>query len=183
MPSEDCIREVFRDWVLAGVRSGPTSEEHVDRMAAIWARVLPLGDEDFRTRADQWLARAAEPWWPLPGAIMQMPGNGVGPVVLSDEVRKRMQKRADEIAGELWAEVVLPLARRGAGLPEGPTCEDEAEEEAVREGVRAVGGLRAVGALEVDSRAMAEKRALFVGSAAAVLRGRWGRKFRVVRSG
>lgn len=175
MPSDDAIREVFRDWVLAGVRQGPATEAHVERMAEIWARVLPLSDEDFRCRANQWLQRAVEPWWPLPGAIMQMPGLGTGPVLVSEDQVRRMQKRSEEIAGELWAEVVMPLARRGSVTAEG-SCEDEAEEEAVREGLRAIGGLRAVGSLEVDSRAMGEKRAVFLGAAANVLRRKWGGK-------
>lgn len=181
MPSHEAIADVFEVFSLAGLQGGPQPGLHTERMIEVWARVLRvLSDDDVRVRADQLLARTTNRWWPVPGELMQMPGNGGGPVVLSEEVRKRMQKRADEIAGELWAEVVLPLARRGAGMPEGPMCEDEAEEEAVREGLRAIGGLRTVGALETDSRGMFEKRALFLGSASAVLRGRWGKRVRVV---
>lgn len=183
MPSENVIREVFRDWVLVGVRNGPATEAHVDRMVAIWVRMLPLSDEDFRVRADQWLQRAVEPWWPLPGAILQMPGRGEGPVNVSEDQGRRVQKRSEEIAAELWAEVVIPVVRRRLD-GSAPFCEDEAEEAAVREGMRACGGARAIGALDLESRAMGEKRAVFLASAAGVLRARWGRGgMRVVRGG
>lgn len=181
MASEEAIRSIFRDWFMVGVAGAPMSEDRIDAMVAVWVRVLAhVRDDDLAVRADQWLTRSTSKWWPIPSEVMQMPGTGKGPVALSDETQKRMQKRAEEIAGELWAEVVLPVARKGAQATQERFCEDETEEEAVREGVRACGGFRRVGGVDAESRAMSEIRGAFLSAAASVLVERWRRKVRVV---
>lgn len=150
MPSENAIRDGFNLLRASGARP-PAELDQPDGLAAAlgtWAIILDgVEDEEFRACLLGYMRGPQSAYWPTPGALLAH--RVVTPPVLTDTMRVARDRTLRAQAAELWHGVILRAARDSTHPPE-HYSPDPHLDAAIRFGIRAAGGLHAIGQQPID---------------------------------